>query len=260
VHRCLTYPVLSPFILAYELTKDQKMLDKFYSIRSIPHGIPKRNGLRLAKYGGKLLLFPSSEDPFFDDVFLRNVYYRYEPRKDHILFDVGAHMGFFTVKMASRVKKVIAFEPDPYNFEFLCANIQYNGSYNVIAFNYALGSENSSLFLNRNYGYGRTRLTKTNTGLKVEVKKLDSIVKQLGVCPNVIKIDVEGSEMKVLEGAKVTLARCRPRLIIASYHYASESEEIIRYLANAAFRCFLYTVPLTLQRKQERYVYAESVS
>lgn len=206
------------------------------------------------------MLFPTSEDPFFDDVFLRNVYYRYEPRKEDVLVDVGAHMGFFTVKMANHVKRVIAVEPDPYNFKFLCANIKNNGFSNVIALNHALGAENSSLFLSRDYGYGRTKLEKNGTGPKVDVKTLDLIVKQLGIYPNAIKIDVEGNEIGVLEGARTTLNACRPRLIIASYHYASESDQIMKYLVSAAYRCFPYAVPLALQRAMEKYVYAEPLS
>ena len=258
VHRVMTYPLLAPVILAYMLTKDVRMLDLFYSIRSIPHGFPMGNGLRLAKYKGNRMIFPSREDPNFDDVWLRDVYFPYIPQSDHTVIDVGAHMGFFTVKVAKQVKEVIAFEPDPYNFKFLSMNIEYNRLSNVRAFNYALGDRNSNLFLRRSYGYGRTRLTETNTGYKVRVESLDTTVKELKVTPNVIKIDTEGYEMKVLEGAKSTLTRCKPKLIIASYHYWDESKDVVNYLVRMGFHCFIYYIPLALQKTRETYIYSES--
>lgn len=255
-HRVFTYPVLIPVILAYVLTKDSRMLDLFYSIRSIPHGFPMSNGLRLAKYKGNTILFPSKEDPSFDDVFLRDVYYPYKPQHKDVVVDIGAHMGFFTVKVAKQVKEVIAFEPDPYNFKFLSANIEYNKLSNIRAFNYALGDRDGYMFLKRSYGYGRTRLTESNTGYQVRVKPLDDLVKELGITPNVIKIDTEGYEMKVLEGAKSTLTRCKPNLIIASYHYPDETRDVVKYLVQNGFHCFIYYIPLALQKMKETYVYA----
>ena len=53
-----------------------------------------------------------------------------------------------------------------------------------------------------------------------------------------IKIDTEEYELKVLESAKSTLDYCRPRLLIASYHYPSESSDAVRFLTVASFHCF----------------------
>lgn len=257
--RLATYPILAPVILAFTLTKDSRILDLFYSIRSIPHGILMRNGLRLANYNGIRCLFPSREDPSFDDVFLRNVYYPYVTQPKDVVIDVGAHMGFFTVKVAKKVKEVVAFEPDPYSFRFLSMNIKYNELQNVRAFNYALGDRDACMFLERGYGYGRTRLTESNTGYVCRIKPLDSVVKELGITPTVIKIDTEGHEMKVLEGAKVTLTRCKPKLIIASYHYPDEWKYVTKYLTGMGFRCFIYRVPLALQKAKETYVYSANL-
>lgn len=257
IHRAMTYPLLAPVILAYMSTKDARMLDLFYSVRSMPHGFPMRNDLRLAKFNGNKMIFPSREDPNFDDVWLRDVYFPYIPRSGHTVIDVGAHMGFFTVKMAKQVKEVIAFEPELYSFKFLSMNIRYNGLSNVRAFNYALGERNKNMFLRRSYGYGRTRVTETNTGHRVRVKSLDSIVEELEVVPDVVKVDTEGYEMKVLEGAKSTLTRYKPKLIIASYHYRDEWKDLVNYLVGIGFQCFIYYIPHVLQRTKEAYIYSE---
>jgi len=267
IHRVITYPLLMPAILGYKLTKNQRCLDVFYcgldlygcvsgSIRSMFHGIPKRN-LRIARYKGMSIIFPSREDPSFDDVWLREVYYPYLPRHEDIVFDVGAHMGFFTLKVAKQVKEVIAFEPDPQNFKFLLSNIKYNDLSNVKPFNQALGDKDCDVFLKRGYGYGRTRTTESNTGYNVKMKTLDTVVKELGIIPDVIKIDVEGSEIKVLDGAKSTLTRYKPQLIIASYHYSDEWKDIAKILAGIGISCYVYEVPLALQKAREIYVYSK---
>lgn len=258
IHRVITYPLLTPAILGYMLTRDSRCLDVFYSIRSMFHGIPLRNGLRMARCKGMSIIFPSLEDPSFDDVWLREVYYPYLPGREDVVFDVGAHMGFFTVKIAGYVKEVIALEPDPYNFRFLLTNIKHNELSNVKTFNYALGDRDCDVFLKRGYGYGRTRTTESNTGYKVRMKTLDTLVKELGTTPDVIKVDVEGYEIKVLHGAKYTLTRFKPKLIIAAYHYPAESKDIVKYLSELGFRCFIYYVPLVLQKAKETYVYASS--
>jgi len=257
LHRVITYPILTPVIFGYMLTKDSRMLDTFYSIRSIPHGFPMKNSLRLAKYNGNRILFPSREDPSFDDVFLTDVYHPYKPQKKDVVFDIGAHMGFFTVKVGKHVKKLIAFEPDPYNFSFLLLNIEYNALSNVNAFNYALGDRDGYAFLERGYGYGRTRLAETNKGYRVLVRTLDAIVEESRIIPSVIKIDAEGYEMKVLKGAKYTLACYKPRLILACYHYRYQSRDVVKYLIRMGYNCLIYHVSLPLQKFKEAYVYSE---
>ncbi|MGB9694171.1 MAG: FkbM family methyltransferase, partial [Fervidobacterium sp.] len=255
-HRVVTYPLLTPTIIGYILTKDAKFLDIFYSIRSMLHGFPMKNGLRIAKYAGMRIIFPSGEDPSFDDVWLREVYYPYLPKLEDTVVDVGAHMGFFTLKVAKAVKEVIAFEPDPYNFSFLVANIKYNNLSNVRPFNCALGNRDCDAFLKREEGYGRTRITEENTGQKARIKTLDSVVNELGISPDVIKIDTEGYEMKVLEGAMSTLIHFKPNIIIAAYHYQNESRDVVKYLSELGFKCLVYQVPLVLQKVKETYVYA----
>ncbi|MDI6847458.1 MAG: FkbM family methyltransferase [Candidatus Bathyarchaeia archaeon] len=213
--------------------------------------------MRIARYDGMNIIFPSKEDPFFDDVWLRNVYYPYTPNSEDVVFDIGAHMGFFTLKVARKVKWVIACEPDPQNFVFLMQNVKYNNLSNVKTFNYALGERNCDVFLERGYGGGRTKVTRSNTMVRTRMITLDTLVKQLGLHPDVIKIDVEGYELQILKGAKKVLACFKPKLIIAAYHYPGELKEIANYLSELGFKCFHYSVPLVLQKTNEAYVWAD---
>jgi FkbM family methyltransferase len=177
-----------------------------------------------------------------------------------VVFDVGAHMGFFTVKIARQVNTVVAFEPDPYNYHFLLTNIERNQLSNVLALNCALGEKDGSSFLKGDYGHGRTRLTGTNTGQKVTVRSLDSLVSELKLRPSVVKIDTEGYEHNVLQGAQSALISSKPRLLVASYHYPGEAQEIVRYLTDRTYCCYVYDVPLALQKVRETYVYAEPLN
>jgi FkbM family methyltransferase len=253
----VSYPISFPALIGYALSKNQRYLDVLYKVRSLTHGAPIGKGLRLSKNAGVELLFPSREDPNFEDVYLRNVYFPYLPREDDVVFDVGAHMGFFTVKNAKKVKKIVAFEPDPNNYGFLLENIRRNRLHNVLTFNYAVGKDDGSLFLKRSYGQGRTSVTEKNTGYKVCVKSIDSVAKELNLTPTVIKIDTEGFEIPILQGALSVLARYKPKLLIASYHYPNEAHEVIEYLNARGFVCYRYDVPYTLQWEKETYVYAE---
>ena len=95
----------------YNITPNKKsVLDAFYFVRGLPHGYLKGK-IRIAIYDKLKIVFPFNEDPSFDDVWLRDVYYPYEPQSNHIVIDVGAHMGFFTLKIVRSVKKVVAVEP-----------------------------------------------------------------------------------------------------------------------------------------------------
>lgn len=252
-----TYPVAFPALIAYAFKKDQRYLDFLYSIRSITHGIPLRNGMRLFKSNGIQLLFPSREDPNFEDVFLRNVYFPYKPNENDVVFDIGAHMGFFTVKIARHVKRIVAFEPDPMNYSFLSENLRRNELGNSIALNFALGKEDGSLFLKRSYGQGRTRITEVDTGYKVNVRSVDSMAKTLGLTPSVIKIDTEGYEIPILQGAESIIANDKPKFLIASYHYPTEAQDVVKYLSAKHYLCYRYDIPYTLQKAKETYIYAE---
>ena len=253
----VTYPIAFPALLGYRISKNQRFLDILYKIRSLTHGIPVGNGLRLSKQKGYQLLFPSREDPNFEDVFFRNVYFPYKPQSEDIIFDIGAHMGFFTIKNANKVQRVFAFEPDLRNYGFLLKNIKLNKMANVIAYHYAVGETNGSIFLKPSYGQGRTSVTATDTGIKVDVRSIDSMANTINSSPSVIKIDTEGFEIPILKGAKKVLRKNKPKLLVASYHYPTEALEVVQYLSTKGYRCYKYDVPYTLQKAKETYIYAE---
>lgn len=259
LQRLLTYPLLMPIMPLYYLATDKKpVLDAFYFVRGFPHGYLE-GGTRIASYNGLKIAFPFEEDPSFDDVWLRNVYYPYQPRRDHVVMDVGAHMGFFTLKIAGKVARVIAVEPDPTNFAFLSRNVKINGlDGKVILENFALGEKEKMIFLDRDgYGFGRTKVTSKKTDCLTEMKTIDGLAKEVELDRlDVIKIDTEGNELKILKGAKNTLAKHKPVLLLAAYHIEQEHIVLASCLRQYGYNVFVYRVPLTLSLKQEVYIYA----
>jgi FkbM family methyltransferase len=136
-----------------------------------------------------------------------------------VFYDVGANVGFFTLIGARLVRPngyVRAFEPHPDNAAVLEHNIEINGLRNVELIRAAVGAETGTAKL-----AGETPLTLhlSAQGIDVPLVTLDELAENLP--PTLIKIDVEGAELDVLEGAKDTLARDRP-VVVCEVHDTAE--------------------------------------
>ena len=139
--------------------------------------------------------------------------------------DVGANIGYFTLLMANRVGpqgKVIAFEPLAENFKILKENIQLNDHRNVVAENLALMSRTGRIELRSATPGAITWVASVkidqNSAVEsqsVEAVTLDEYVQRKGIAKvDFLKIDVEGAEASVLEGATSVLDRDKPILLI----------------------------------------------
>ena len=82
----------------------------------------------------------------------------------------------------------------------------------------------------------------------VKEKQLESI--------NLIKIDTEGFELSVLEGATETLKGYNPELLVAAYHFPQEYLLVSNLLRKYGYNVYLYWMPLFLSLSKESYLYA----
>jgi FkbM family methyltransferase len=142
-----------------------------------------------------------------------------------LLIDVGANLGKVSMTFARICPnaKVFAFEPDPKNYEKAKRNLNLNKFSNITLINKGLGAEPAFVKLYRvnesNEGMNRIlERDDIDSGLsfeEVEIVKLDDFVKcnDLGKV-DLIKIDVEGYELKVLRGAAAALKRDHPTLFV----------------------------------------------
>lgn len=124
--------------------------------------------------------------------------------------DGGAHAGAWTVIMATYFKEVHAFEPHPRAFEYLTENCA--GLDNVVMHNAALMDVKCGIDV---YAPGRTTLTATQ--VRYNPDSLNTAVTidsyDLQEC-GLLKLDVEGAELKAILGAAETIKRCRPFIVV----------------------------------------------
>ena len=151
-----------------------------------------------------------------------------------LVVDAGGHIGTFAVlaSVTFPTAKVISFEPDPGNFAVLRRNIHRNGL-RVEAANVALADFDGESLLAGPSSMGKH--IGAGQGTRVEVRKLSELVDFSAVARLVMKVDVEGSEWKLLE-------ECGPRLpantvlFIETHNGASDRERMPRFAERHGFR------------------------
>jgi FkbM family methyltransferase len=143
-----------------------------------------------------------------------------EPGGDMV--DVGAHVGMYSVAAALAVRgrgRVLAFEPNPAARRQLEANVALNGCDNVLVSAAAVAAEPGEALLHvpatsdpsfSSLGGGRFA---EGEPVRVPTTTLDAEVGAAGLSPAFVKVDVEGAELGVLDGAERTLAS-RPVLLV----------------------------------------------
>lgn len=146
-------------------------------------------------------------------------------RKGMTVLDIGANIGLYTL-VASRAVgqhgKVISFEPDPFGFEILSHRINGNGHKNVTLVNKALSNTNgfTRLYIDRfnqgNHSFSKDNLYIVDKHIKVPTTTLDKYFNSKNGVKNIdiIKIDVQGAEGLVFEGAKNLLRNGNVKILM----------------------------------------------
>jgi FkbM family methyltransferase len=164
-----------------------------------------------------------------------------------VIIDVGANIGTHTVFFSKKVNPggmIFAFEPQRITFEFLCANLVLNGLTNVIPMQAGAGEVGGQLTVpladpNIMQNFGAVSIEGKSSGDLVNVIPLDAL--ELKRC-NLIKIDVEGMELKVLKGAEKTIRDCRPFLFVEN-NSKEGSPETVQMLLNLNYNCWWHIAP-----------------
>jgi FkbM family methyltransferase len=161
--------------------------------------------------------------------------------KDARLFiDVGAHVGYYTLLASKMAKEIISIEPNPFNYKLLKFNLRINKINNVYALNIAASNYNgeSGIFIPKSKGKIATdesRLDNNIIRIKIKVVKLDDLLLKIGKTPDVIKIDVEGSEIQVLEGLQETL-RKGVKCLMIEVHSEENKAEAISFIKSLGYK------------------------
>jgi FkbM family methyltransferase len=193
----------------------------YYTVLDIlyPHGIrvllPGRVQVRLAPRLGTIR--PAEYELVLSAILDERL------RPGMTIVDIGAHVGLHTLRFVDRIGKggrVIAVEPSPANASLLRTHLYWNGCQNVTVVEAAIGEAEGEI----EFGF---RPDPTDPGAfansiaydvgghkaKVRLTTIDSVCH--GCSPDLIKIDVEGAELSAVEGARETISRSSPVLIIA---------------------------------------------
>jgi FkbM family methyltransferase len=125
--------------------------------------------------------------------------------------DAGAYVGGYSVRASKLGAEVVSLEPDRESFSLLQRNLEFNKCSKVHSLNVAAGvkEEMKPLYAPDNDGYGHSLMRKGAARGDVEVKPLDkAVLPFVGDSPvQLTKIDVEGAELEVLNGATAILDR-----------------------------------------------------
>ncbi len=162
-----------------------------------------------------------------------------------VIFDVGANIGIFSIYTASldTTNKIYAFEPVRNTYEILKKNIS---SYqNIIPFEKALGNHHTSAQIRTSSSYtsvSRIQDEKIDSEWdtkkitfdgyeEIEITTIDEVMKEQHI-PRLdfLKIDTEGYEMAVLEGAKETIQAHTPVISLSAYHRLNDKKNIPDYI------------------------------
>ena len=255
-HPYLAKAVLWAFSKVYMLfpKKQHWLLDQI--ARDIDYRVPA-----FAKLGNGM-----SIQVAWNDVVGREIYEYgwYEPdtvrviasalKAGDVFLDIGAHVGQYTL-LASEIVgdsgSVHSFEPDPATFQWLSKNVYRNRLMNVTLNHCAVaGSSGSSIFYlstTENIGANSLSPGANFSGKTVEVgcTTVDAYVaeKRIGRI-SLMKIDVEGAELQVLEGAQSLLGRAdRPRIVLefseaAQKRFDSCNAKLVSLLCDLGYRLY----------------------
>ncbi len=149
---------------------------------------------------GNLLINKGEFEPLETAEFVKSI------TKDSIVFDIGANFGYYSIIAGSlaNLGNVYAFEPDKNNFLDFKSNIELNNLLNVVAENVGVGDINSTMsFKMDGIHRGRSKIVDNNGDYTIDVVTLDSYCQSNNIENiDILKVDVEGFETKILLGAK----------------------------------------------------------
>jgi FkbM family methyltransferase len=156
---------------------------------------------------------------------ISSYFHWYTPQPGDTVFDIGAHCGVSTYHFSRKVEptgKVIAFEPDPFNFDLLTKNINRHGLTNVTPVQIAMSDSNGvqKFYGEATLGSSLAHLsTRDTVGKEVDVETctLEYAIHKWGP-PQFCKIDIEGSEIQVIRAAQKCLNKIACQFAIDTNH------------------------------------------
>lgn len=152
-------------------------------------------------------------------------------RSGDTFIDVGASVGYYTLlasKLVGPKGKVYAFEPAKDNLDILKKNIEINGLENIVVYPLALASSSGKTKLYKGKAPGQNSLIGEGEYEEIESVVFDEFNKEKKLIPNMIKIDVEKTELYVLKGMLNLLETDKELTIIIEDYSQDGVEQLIK--------------------------------
>lgn len=156
-----------------------------------------------------------------------------------VVLDIGANVGFYTLLASSLVGNegsVFAFEPLPSNIDYLERHLKMNAVHNVTLIRAAV-SDRSGMASFQAGGSNSTGRLDEKGAIPVEMVSLDELFfKGVFPLPDYLKIDVEGAELSVLNGARHLLGKSCPMIFLAT-HGSEVHSRCLSLLRSVGYVC-----------------------
>jgi FkbM family methyltransferase len=187
--------------------------------------------------------------------------------KNASFWDVGANIGLFSFTFASMrpESSVVSIEPDEKNLACLRRTTKEWKLPNHFVFAGVAGETNGDVTFHLDDASGATgsieepsdsfssRLLNTAPrSVTVSMRSVDSLAQELGVTPGIMKIDVEGAEIRVLRGAQSVVEHHHPTIFLETFEHAEECKAFLLPLGYSMFDADRLSA--TRERLQTSYV------
>ena len=159
------------------------------------------------------------------------------------VIEIGANIGYYAMMEARLVHWVYAVEPGPSNYQQLIANVHLNGYTNIDLHQLAIGDHNGEVGFEiaKACNWSRIALANGDNNVTVRMQTLDSFVKENKIAHvDYLRMDVEGYEFAVIQGARKTIERDRPDMFIEVHRdrladYGHSQLDFMEMMANYGY-------------------------
>ena len=146
-------------------------------------------------------------------------YLQSNPTKNNLYIDIGGHFGTTSIPYSKLFKTIHVFEPNKENFDLLDFNIKINNIKNIYSHNYGIYNKTThAICQQHDNNSGSIIMKEVNepSNDSIQMLSLDSI--QFNDSIDFIKIDTEGSELYVLQGAQNIINQHKPLIQVETNH------------------------------------------
>jgi len=166
--------------------------------------------------------------------------------KQKVVWDIGANIGVHTSAFSKHSTFVCSWEANPQNFKLLRMNTQGKLAPNVKVHNVAISNGKKDTIQIQDFDQSKSSnkgelSIVEKGGVEISARSIDSYMMNYPL-PSLIKIDVEGHELEVLQGALVMLKTVKPILYFETADKGSYAEHI-KFLKDLDYRMWWFACP-----------------